>query len=247
MSTHLFDGSEGRAHGFLLALMLFRSRDFEPLISFLDDSDATPLADRARSIASLDRQVRVDLLVNELKKTLYRSSKSWILAVHPSWLVALLSGEDSDVQRVALASLPVGISQQVGRHFRTDAEEKENHSGPSDAILNVVRRAIEKQFVQMRFMQFETTFSAELLLVLSKDELMRVVQEAGEKEFAFFLRKEDTKIQREVLQRLEYGVAQKIIGYIESDVNGDSDLYSLVVQMAERGMIDERFAKCLRP
>jgi len=185
----------------------------------------------------------VRLLVGQLKATLYRSSPDWICAVHPSWIVAFLKVETPLVQGVALASLPASVAKVVAKELGV-APSSEVHS---EVVLRTVRCSIEKRLVPMRSMRVPSVFGADLLLVLSKEELGRALGEAGPEAFAAFLRKESVEMQREVVQRLEYDVAQKILSYIESGVDVHSDLYFVLNKMADSGLIDARFSQCLRP
>jgi hypothetical protein len=245
MESQWFDGLQERSQGFLLASMLFSKRDFENLVAFLDDNDSAALRPRAESISSLERSQRVRLLVGQLKKTLYRSSPDWISAVHPSWLAAFLREETPIVQDVALACLPANVARVVAQGLGVEFSVKDVRAYP-ETILKVVRRKLESRLVPMRSVRLGTVFSADLLLMLSKEELAKAVNQAGLQCFAAFLQKESVSVQKEVVQRLEYDVAQKIMSYIESGVDGNSDLYFVLNKMAENGLIDERFSKCLR-
>jgi|GEM_PF-5472255 len=247
MGSHWFDGLSDKAHGFLLASMVFRSRDVDNLFLLLDESDAERMFERAQAIVSLERAQRVELLLSELKRSLFRSSQSWIMAVHPSWVVALLNQETRDVQKIALACLPSRISQIVGQELGVDTSKQDVTRQPHSVVSVLIRRTIEKQLIQMRSVNFELTFTPRQLLVMSKEDLRKVVDEAGKMSFSSSLAQEPHDIRRQVVQRLEYHLAQEVLGHMESGVKSDSDLYSLVVRMAEKGAIDNRFAKCVRP
>lgn len=244
MGSHWFDGLSDKAHGFLLASMIFRSRDFENLFSLLDESDAGRMFEKGQAIASLERAHRIELLLSELKKSLIRSSQAWIMAVHPSWLVAILKKETKEIQKVVLASLPIRMSQMVGPKLGIDAIEIDMVRQLPSVILGLARRTLEKQLEQMRSVNFELTFTPRQLLVMSKEDLQKIVNEAGVMSFSAYLAGEPNDIRRQVVQRLDYDLAQEVLGHVESGVKRESNLCSLVVRLAEKGTIDDRFAKC---
>jgi hypothetical protein len=229
------EGLSAQSQGFLIASLLFRSKDYGSLFSFLDNRDLESLSERAKTLLQLERTNRVRLLVTELRRLIHMSAQPWILAVHPSWLSQILQGESECIRQLALASLP-GVLFEPNKQVNFP-----------QTLLSTVRRAIEMQLVPMRTVTFDLEFVPEQLLVLTRDELERVVAAAGLQSVASFLANEPKSVQREVAQRLDYGKGMRLLEHCHSPKDSDAELFSCIVKLSIEGKIDERFAKCLKP
>lgn len=242
MASKWLDGLSPKAQGFLIAALLFRSRDCFSLFSFLEPDDAEVLKERAIAILDLDRAQRVRILVQELKRQHDRFSQPWILAVHPSWIESILREESASVQSIAISALPSSLRTYLLESLNI----KEQNSSWPKGLLRAMQKAIEEQLTTMRMVFFDESFTALQLLFMTKEELAYVVSKAGIEGLAFFLVKEPKNVQKEIAQRLEYSKGQRLLQCIESNVGADVDIFSLVVQAATIGKIDSRFATYLK-
>lgn len=234
MKTNWLGSLSQKAQGFLIATLLFRSKDSEALFSLFAPEDAQDLSFLAEQIMQLQRSERVRLLVKEMKKQQLAASQPWILAVHPSWVAEILRKEHSCVQHLALSSLPTGLKTQVSQLLDLNDTKQEYPV----ALLYIARQRIEKQLVPMRMCQ--------ILLELTKEELAYVVSLSDVKALAFFLANEPKSVQKQIAQRLEFTMGQALIDSIETQVFSDVDFVSIMVQAAKEGKIDNKFATYLK-
>jgi hypothetical protein len=246
VASKWLDGLPPQGQGFLIASLLFRSKDYASLFSYLAPEDASSLEDRALAIFELERGQRVRLLVTELKRLLLTMSQPWILAVHPTWILAILKREDRAIQRLALVSLHPNLIPFLALRLEIGAEELTSYRDLPLDLLQDVRRAIEAQLVPMRMLSFDSTLAPSQLLVLTKEELERLVLVAGVESLAVFLVNESQSVQREIAQRLDYGLGQKMLACLDSGPSAEFDFVSVLVQSAHEGTIDERFSKSLK-
>ena len=243
MASKWLDGLSPKAQGFLIAALLFRSRDCFSLFTFLDADDTDVLKERAMAILDLDRAQRVRILVQELKRQHDRFAQPWILAIHPSWIEALLREETQGVQSIAIAALPSSLRIQLLESLQIKQQKSDWPKG----LLLATQKAIEHKFTRMRMVFFDECFTALQLLFMTKEELSYLESKASVEGLAFFLAKEPKNVQKEIAQRLEYTKGQRLLQCIESNVVAEVDLFSVVVQAATTGKIDPRFASYLKP
>lgn len=261
VASKWFDELSDKAQGFLIATLLFRSKERETSFAFLEATDSQMLAARAQSILELDRNQRVRLLVAQLRRLLMVSSQPWILAVEPSWIIELLSKEERAMQRLALASLPRSLVFVVGSGLAFSRDEIEQLPVLPLALSAAIRGSIEGQLTPMRAVSFEISLTPSLLLVLTRSELEVVILElsktqiAGEQDglklIAILLSNESPALQKEIAQRLNVKSGRRMLDYIE---NADLDLealhkvrieiYSILIKLGKERKIDERFAQC---
>lgn len=318
MASKWFEGLSAQSQGFLIATLLFRSKEHEAIFSFLDTSDAENLKERAASIMELERGQRVKLLIAELKRLLLTSSQPWLLAVDPSWIAEILKKEDRVMQRVALGALHKSLSKRVGEILEFPKDEITKMPELSAPVSMAIRRAIEKQLTPMRAVSFELELNASQLLNLTRSEFEILVLEAGKRGLAgamsavgvekaahllegleksaqsiliaelkiakpfkwldqdksekylveifevsrspqeyfencglrliaILLANEHQSVQKEIAQRLDFASGQKMLAYIKVVEPAPVDIFSLLIELAKDGKIDERFGKCLIP
>lgn len=230
MASKSLEGLSAQAQGFLIATLLFRSADQNRLFAQLPEDTASLLSERARHLLQMDKVKRVQLLVTELKRFILMSEQPWILAVHPSWVQQLAAQEEEPVRSLVLAALSPNLTK---RQY-------------PDALLAQVRRIAERHLVPMRQIPFDPCLTPEQLLVLTRDELDRVVARVGVEAVAKFIKSEALTVQREIAQRLEFNMGKKLLQCCDGEVQSDIDVFACITTMAVQGQIDERFSQCIR-
>lgn len=175
MSLGWLDGLCASEQGFLLASLLFSSRESDSLFRLVDPALAEEFAARAKSVVSIERNKRVALLVAELKRQLVLSGEPWILGVHPTWLAERFSHESEAMKRCILSSLPKHYARDLSSLWQMDLEEEAVTKPRASAIL----WAIDQAFVPLCAESVGSKLRLSHLSTLSWYEIDAVVKALG--------------------------------------------------------------------
>lgn len=140
-----FDGLNEKAQGFLIATLLFKSRESDSIIDNLDSEDASLIRERSKRILEMERAKRISILLTELRRLLMAPIQTSLSSADIGSIVKVLGNENRAMQIYALASLPKFLTRLVGEGLLFSAKEVQELPLLQTELAREIRKRIESQ------------------------------------------------------------------------------------------------------
>ena len=167
----------------LITTLTVGGRDELKLFDYLPENRRAAIQDKAQALLNVDREKRVNFMVNQLQEALRNKGSRGIARIDPSWLAHELKTESPRVVGSVLINLPPKTIKSVVRRLppeiRSSMPPKRQMKKIKPQILEAVQQMFETRFYPMPHQGNLKDFSFQDLIRFDRKELAIVMRKAG--------------------------------------------------------------------
>ncbi len=167
----------------LITTLTVGGRDELRLLDYLPADRRTALQEKAQALLNVEREKRVNFMVNQLQEALRNKSSRGIARIDPSWLAHELKTESPRVVGSVLINLPPKTIKSVVRRLppeiRNAMPPKRQMAKIKPQILETVQQMFETRFHPMPHHGTLKDFTFQDLIRFDRKELAVVMRKAG--------------------------------------------------------------------
>lgn len=167
----------------LITTLTVGGRDELKLLDYLPADKRTAILEKAQALLNVEREKRVNFMVNQLQEALRNKSNRGIERIDPSWLSYELQNESPRIVGSVLISLPTKTIKSVVRRLPPAIREamppKRQMAKIKPQILEAVQQMFETRFFPMPNLGALKEFTFQDLIRLDRKELAILMRKAG--------------------------------------------------------------------
>ena len=167
----------------LITTLTVGGREELELLNYLPADRRAAVQEKAQALLNVDREKRVNFMVNQLQEALRNKSSRGIERIDPSWLAHELKSESPRVVGAVLISLPPKTIKSVVRRLPPDIRAamppKRQMKKIKPQILETVQQLFETRFFAMPNQGTLKEFAFQDLIRFNRKELEVIMRKAG--------------------------------------------------------------------
>lgn len=269
MQKFNFSRLNNKDQALLIAIFLFDRKEMRSLLRHVDGTTQKVLAEPAQLLGEYNHELRIQLLVEQLKILLRQETTSIWNHIEPSWVAAAIAEESLEMQQLILSLLPRSLIIALGVPSISCSQVPKE---AGELILSL----LANKFHPMPQVNIFTDLGLEHLLLLSFSDLLVLCERLGQQKnyhdsrhisMAAVTLDQLTLVEcglitlaqavtlnqslniQHLAQRLPINHGKKLLEYAKlfpassgySELAGE--IVSLVVELSQNKLIDQRFSR----
>ena len=167
----------------LITTLTVGGRDELKLLDYLPEQRRAAIQEKAQALLNVDREKRVNFMVNQLQEALRNKASRGIARIDPSWLAYELKTESPRVVGSILINLPPKTIKSVVRRLPPDIRNsmppKRQMKKIKPQILENIQQMFETRFYPMPNQGTLKEFTFQDLIRFDRKELAVLMRKAG--------------------------------------------------------------------